>query len=170
MHIVITFYGNGMTHSSEMSLQFTQQRGDTMLQKTVLAKQISITVKNEIGALDRVAGYLADRGINIEAIAGYEIEGLTEAKIMLVVDDTVRAADALRGKGIGSVEEKEVIMVELDNKPGALKTVTNLLALKDVSIRYIYSTGNSETSPVRVVLTTSNNEKAYISLKKAAMA
>ena len=141
-----------------------------MLQKAVLAKQISITVNNEIGALDRLAGYLADRGINIEAIAGYETEGLNEAKIMLVVDDTVRAADALREKGSGSIEEKEVIMVELDNKPGALKTVTNLLVHTEVNIRYIYSTGNSETSPVRVVLATTNNEKAYISLKKAAMA
>lgn len=141
-----------------------------MLQKAVLVKQISVTVNNEIGTLDRTAGYLADRGINIEAIAGYEIEGENKAKIMLIVDDAVRAADALREKGIGSVEEHEVIMVELDNRPGALKTVTNLLAHKDVNIRYLYGTGNPDSTPVRVVFATNNNEKAYISLKKAATA
>ncbi len=141
-----------------------------MLQMAALMKQISITINNEIGSLDRMAGYLADRGINIEAIAGYEIEGENKAKIMFIVDDAVRAVDALRGKGIKPVEEKEVIMIELDNKPGALKTVTNLLAHKDVNIRYIYSTSNSATTPVRVILATSNNEKAYISLKKAATA
>jgi hypothetical protein len=153
-----------------MSLPLKQQGGEFMLQKASLVKQISITVNKEIGSLDRMAGYMADRGINIAAIACYEIERENKAKIMFVVEDTARAVDALRAKGIKPVEEKEVIMVELDNKPGALKTVTNLLAHKDVNIRYVYGTGNSATTPARVILATSNNEKAYVSLKKAATA
>jgi acetolactate synthase small subunit len=46
-----------------------------MLKKAIMTKQISITVINKIGVLDIMAGYLADRGINIEAVAGYEIPG-----------------------------------------------------------------------------------------------
>ncbi|MBN2514513.1 MAG: ACT domain-containing protein [Deltaproteobacteria bacterium] len=138
-----------------------------MLKKAALTKQISITVDNKIGVLNIMAGYLADRGINIEAVAGYEMEESRQAKIMLIVDDTRRAIDALNERGFGSVEEKDVIVVELDNKPGALKTVTNLLAHKEINIRYIYATTSPEKCPVRVVMSTSDNEKAFVTLKKS---
>jgi len=137
-----------------------------MLQKAILTKQISITLDNKIGVLNIMSGYLSDRGINIEAVAGYEMEESKQAKIMLVVDDTRKAIDALHERGFGSVEEKNVIMVELDNKPGALKNVTSLLAHKEINIRYIYATTSPDESPVRVVMSTSDNETAFVTLKK----
>jgi len=137
-----------------------------MLQKAVLTKQISITLDNKIGVLNIMSGYLSDRGINIEAVAGYEMEESKQAKIMLVVDDTRKAIDALHERGFGSVEEKDVVMVELDNKPGALKNVTSLLAHKEINIRYIYATTSPNECPVRVVMSTSDNEKAFVTLKK----
>lgn len=141
-----------------------------MLKKAVLTKQISITVDNKIGVLNIMAGYLADRGINIDAIAGYEMEESGQARIMLIVDDTRRAIDALNERGFGSIEEKDVVMVELDNKPGALKNVTSLLAHKEINIRYIYATTSPEECPVRVVISTSDNEKAFVTLKKSTTA
>jgi len=139
-----------------------------MLKKALLTKQISVTVVNKIGVLDLMAGYLADRGINIEAIAGYEIPGSNQATIMLVVDDTRRASEAIKERDFGPIEEIDVIMVELDNKPGALKTVTNLLAFKSINIRFIYATTSLDVCPVRVIISTSDNEAAFITLKKSA--
>jgi hypothetical protein len=141
-----------------------------MLRKAALTKQISITVENKIGVLNIMAGYLADRGINIEAVAGYEMEGSKQAKIMLIVDNTRKAIDALNERGFGSVEEKDVVMVELDNKPGALKNVTSLLAHKEINIRYIYATTSPDGCPVRLVMSTSDNEKAFVTLKKSTTA
>lgn len=139
-----------------------------MLKKAVLAKQISVTVENRIGVLDILAGYLADRGINIETIAGHEIPGSKQAAIMLVVNDTVRASEAIQERGFGPVEIHDVIIVELDNKPGALKTVTGLLVHKGINIGYIYATTSLEKCPVKVVMSTSDNEAAFITLKKSA--
>jgi hypothetical protein len=138
-----------------------------MLRKAMMAKQISVTVVNKIGVLDVMAGYLADRGINIEAIAGYEIQGSDKSSIMLVVDNTLRASEAIKERGFGSVDEQDVVLVELDNKPGALKTVTHILALKGINIKFIYATTSLETSPVKVIISTSDNEAAFISLKKS---
>ena len=139
-----------------------------MLKKALLTKEISVTVVNKIGVLDIMAGYLADRGINIEAIAGYEMPGSNQATIMLVVDNTLRATEAIKERGFGSIEEHDVILVELDNKPGALKTVTGLLALKGINIRHIYATTSLDKCPVRVILSTSDNQAALITLKKSA--
>ena len=139
-----------------------------MLKKALLTKQICVTVVNKIGMLDLMAGYLADRAINIEAIAGYEMPGSNQAAMMLVVDDTRRAREAIKERDFGQIEESEVILVELDNKPGALKTVTNLLALKGINIRFIYATTSLDVCPVRLIMSTSDNEAAFITLKKSA--
>ena len=92
-----------------------------MLKKATLVKQIYVTVNNEVGVLNRMADYLADRGINIEAVAGYEMTGTDKARVMLVVDDTRRATDLLKQKGFTTLEEREEILVELVNKPGSSK-------------------------------------------------
>ena len=138
-----------------------------MIRKAALAKQIYVTVDDEIGVLNRMADTLADRGINIEAVAGYGMAGTGKARVMLVVDDTRRACDLLKQKGFTALEEREEIQLELDNKPGALKGVTSLLAAKGISIRQLYGTISSEKAPVRVVLATSDNQTAIVTLKKA---
>ena len=140
-----------------------------MLKKAMLTKQISVTVVNKIGVLDIMAGYLADRGINIEAISGYEVQGSDKSTVMLVVDNTRRASEAIKERGFGSIEENDVILVELDNKPGALKTVTNILALKGINIKFIYATTSLEACPVKLIISTSDNEAAFISLKKSVV-
>ena len=139
-----------------------------MLKKAAVAKQISVTVINKIGVLDIMAGYLSDRGINIEAIAGFEIPGSDKSKIMMVVDDIRRAIEAIKERDFGSIEENDVVVVELDNKPGALKTITGLLAHKAINIRYIYATTSLDTCPVKVILSTSDNSAAFVTLKKSA--
>jgi hypothetical protein len=138
-----------------------------MLRKAVLTKQIYVTVNNEIGVLNKLADYLADRGINIEAVAGYEVQGTDKARVMMVVEDVRRASDALKEKGFASVEVREELLVELDNRPGALKVVTGLLASKEINIRQIYGTASPGDSPVRVILATSDNQKALVALKKS---
>ena len=140
-----------------------------MLRKATLVRQIYVTVNHEAGVLNRMADHLADRGINIEAVAGYEITGTDKARVMLVVEDTRRATDLLRQKGFTPLEEREEILVELENKPGALKSVTSLLAAKGINIRQIYGTMSTEKSPVRVVMATSDNQAAIVALKKAVV-
>ena len=140
-----------------------------MLKKAALVKQIYVTVNHEIGVLNRIADFLADRGINIEAVAGYEMTGTDKARIMLVVDDTRRATDLLKQKGFSALEEREEILMVLENKPGALKSVTSLLAAKEINIKQIYGTMSTEKSPVRLVMATSDNQAALVTLKKAVM-
>ena len=138
-----------------------------MLKKASMTKELRLTVDNKVGVLNMISSLLADRGINIEALIGYERTDEKMSTIRLVADDIRRAADVLREKKIGSVEELDIVTVDMENTPGALSSMTKLLAQKEINIRYIYATSHIDHALVRVVLSTNNNEGAYVALKKS---
>ena len=109
-----------------------------MIKNAEMGKELVITVPNKMGTLANVSKILADHGINIEGVAGYAMG--TEAKIMLVADDVLRAGEALKKAGFKAIETKEVVVVELENKQGALKSITAKLLDAKIDIRYIYGT------------------------------
>ena len=134
-----------------------------MIKSAKLDKELVLVVKNKAGVLADISKLLADHGINIEGVAGYAVDG--DAKLMFSVDDTLRAGDALKKKSY-SVKEDEVVLVELENKPGALKGLTAKLAAEKRDIKYAYGTTCTGTCAARIVLSTVNNEKAEIVLNK----
>lgn len=136
-----------------------------MIKSVNLAKEVIVTVVNKIGVLADISKVLAEHGINIQAVAGYSVEGSKDASIMLITDDNLRAADALRKKNYGSIKEGEVLVIELEDKSGALKSVTEKLASQNVDIRYIYGTTCTAGCPAKLVLRTSDNEKALVAFK-----
>ncbi|MFH0791495.1 MAG: hypothetical protein V2A64_07700 [Candidatus Omnitrophota bacterium] len=136
-----------------------------MLKNVRLSKELVIIVTNKIGVLADITEVLAVQGINLAAVAGYAAEA-GKAQIMLMSDDNLRAGDALRKAGYKSFKENEVIMFELENKPGALKHVTTKLSAEGVDIKYIYGTTYLEGCPGKIVFSTSDNKKALALLKE----
>ncbi len=136
-----------------------------MLKNVQLAKEIVVTVVNKIGVLADISKLIAEHGINIEAVAGYADKD-NNAKIMLVTEDNLRVTDGLQKSGYKSLKESEVIVVELENKTGALKYLTAKLAAEGIDIKSIYGATCVGTCPARMVLSTSDNEKAIVALKK----
>jgi hypothetical protein len=134
-----------------------------MLKAANLTKGIIVTVANKIGVLADMSKILADHGINIEAVKGYAEDG--QAKIMLVTDDNLRTIDALKKSGYQSAVESEMIMLELENKPGALKNITAKLASEEIDIKFIYGTTCPSGCPAKIILSTSDNAKALVALK-----
>lgn len=135
-----------------------------MIRDVNLGKELVVSIENKIGMLANVSKVLADHGINIEGVAGYA-QG-NDAKIMLVCDDVLRAKETLVKAGYKTIKENEVVVVDLENKPGALKGLTALLAKENIDIRYTYGTTCSEGCPARIILATSDNEKALVAFKK----
>ena len=134
-----------------------------MIKDAKLTKEISVECENKIGVLANISKLIADHDINIEGIAGYGQGG--KANIMLVTDDNLRATDALKKAGYISVKESEVIMVDLENKTGAMKNVTAKLATEGIDIKYTYGTICSSGCPARLILSTTHNEKAFVMFK-----
>lgn len=135
-----------------------------MIKAANKAKQIVVTVVNKIGVLADMSRLTADHGINIQAVAGYASGN--EAKIMLVTDDNLRASDALRKAGYNSLKEEEVVIVDLEDKPGVLKLLTSDLVKEGIDIKQLYGTTCASGCPAKIVLSTNNNEKALLVFKK----
>lgn len=134
-----------------------------MLKEASLGKELVLSLPNKAGILSNVSKILADHGINIEGVAGYA-EG-NDAKIMIVAEDALRAKEALEKSGYKAIKENEVLVLDLENKPGALKVVTAKLAKDGIDIRYTYGTACPSGCPARLIVATSANEKALVSLK-----
>ncbi len=134
-----------------------------MIKDVKLAKEILVSERNKVGVLANISKILADSGINIQGVAGYAVD--KEAKIMLVTEDNLRAIDVIKKAGYKTVKESEVVMAELINEPGALKSFTAKLATGGVDIKYAYGTICSTGCPGRIVLSTSDNEKAVVLFK-----
>jgi hypothetical protein len=134
-----------------------------MVKDVNLGKELVVTAPNKVGILADMSKILADHGINIEGVAGYTANN--EAKIMIVAEDELRAKEALARGGYDNCKENEVIVVDLVNKSGALKGITAKLAAENIDIRYTYGTACPSGCPARLILATTNNEKALVSLK-----
>ena len=81
---------------------------------------------------------------------------------LLVAEDNLRAVDALKKNGYKGARQSEVVIVELENKAGALKVATSKLAREDVNIKYVYGSTCSGTCAGRLVFSTNDNEKALV--------
>lgn len=136
-----------------------------MIRSLVLGKEISVVVVNEVGALARMTSFLVNHGINLEAIAGYSNNIGDQAGLMFVTNDNISAVETLAGSGYVDTKENEVIIVELENSPGALKNISERLAQNDVNITYIYCTTCMGGCPAKIILSTSDNIKAMSILR-----
>ena len=136
-----------------------------MVKEVNIGKEIVVTEKNKVGILADIARLVSDHGINIEAVAGYSgADGV--AKIMIVTNDNLRAKEAIQKKGYKDVKESEIVIIELENKIGALKNITAKLVAENIDIRYMYATTCPAGCPAKLVFSTTANEKAVVSLKK----
>lgn len=135
-----------------------------MVETAQLGKEIVVTVANKIGVLAEMSKVLAASGVNIQAVLGYAAEN--EAKIMLVTSDNLSSMDALKKSGYKAISESEVVIIELEDKPGALKDITTGLAAEGVDIQHIYGTTCAAGCPAKIVLATTDNAKALSALKK----
>lgn len=136
-----------------------------MIKSLSVGREISVVVINEVGALAKVTSFLVNHGINVEAIAGYSNHVGDQAGLMFITDDNVSAINQLIENGYPDVKENEVIIVELENTPGALKNISERLTQKDINIAYIYCTTCLQGCPAKIILSTSDNDRAFELLK-----
>ncbi|MBN1662775.1 MAG: ACT domain-containing protein [Deltaproteobacteria bacterium] len=101
----------------------------------MIANQLSVFSENKPGKLADVTHILAAEKISIRAttIATSDTFGV----INLIVDDPKRAEKALTKAGM-MCRLREVIAVVIDDKPGGLDRLTQLLARESININNAY--------------------------------
>lgn len=99
-------------------------------------KQLSVFVENRIGSLSKVTHAISENQINLRAISAFDTPDYCVLRI--VVDQVELAKNILTEKGF-AVKITEVLAIELEDQPGELDRVLELLADYELSINYIYS-------------------------------
>ena len=131
-----------------------------MIIKARMAKDATVRINNQPGALARVTKSVADKGINIEAVIA-TVDG-ADAVIHLVTSDHQRTINTLREQQL-EVQETKVVVVEALHRPGLLQHITEKLARENMDLFYLYATA-AEADKCLVVLSSTNNEWAVMVL------
>jgi hypothetical protein len=99
------------------------------------AKELVVRVQDRPGMLGEVAAALAEKKVNLRALNAW-IEG-TEGVLRIVADKHAAAKKALAARG-WAPEEREVLEVEVADKPGAMAKVAQALGAAGVNITHVH--------------------------------
>jgi hypothetical protein len=110
------------------------------------AKELKFKVQDRPGMLGEVAAALGEAKVNLRGINAW-VEG-DEGIVRIVVDKHAIAKKLLAKRG-WQPEEREVIEIELADKPGALGDAATKLGKAGVNITHVFvGTGKSRTATV----------------------
>lgn len=101
-----------------------------------MIKQLSIFINNEPGRLAAIAKVLSEEGINMKAFNIAESSGF--GVLRAIVDNPDSACVRIKDRGI-IVKETEVIAIPLEDTPGGLFQVAQVLGEAHINIEYGYA-------------------------------
>ena len=122
---------------------------------------LTVILRDTPGELARLGEVTGAAGVNIRGLAAFTGEG--RGVIHLLVDDDVveRAREELERAGIGLADEREVLVVDIQDRPGSLGELARELSEASVNIDLAYTTFGG----VKLVIATDDLENARAALE-----
>ena len=127
------------------------------------AEQISIFVENKAGRLAEVTSILAEADVNIRALAIADTSDF--GVLRLIVNDNQRAVEALRNRGF-TVGKTDVVAVEVEDRPGGLYRILDLLYKAEINVEYMYAFVTQSGSNAIMIFRFDNIDEAVKLLKE----
>ncbi len=101
-----------------------------------MATDLIIMLEDRPGELAKVGKALGDAGVNIDGLSGVTVAGMGE--IHVLVEDSAAAQNALEGAGIQVKAENDVLILDVEDKPGTLGEVAGKLGEAGVNLNLAY--------------------------------
>ena len=120
--------------------------------------EIFVVLENKPSTLGDMCSHLAENDINIEAI------GVFQDTAKLLVKNVNKAVKIL-SKLDYTTELRDVLLVQLENLPGALAEMATKLGNKGINIEYCYGTLSKKKNSTAVIIDVSDIDKAVKILK-----
>jgi len=101
---------------------------------------LTVVLTDEPGQLAKLGEATGGAGVNIQGMCAFTGEG--RGIIHVLVDNGVaaRAVSALEQAGMGVADRREVLVVDVENRPGSLGELARELADASVNIELLYTT------------------------------
>ena len=125
-------------------------------------KQISVFLENKPGALYAMTGVLAQNQVDLRALSVAETKDF--GFVRMIADDMYKATTVLKEAGyIHSITP--VLGVAIDDVPGGLNRVLQVLTDAKVNVEYMYAfLGGKKANHAYMVFRVENNEAATAAL------
>ncbi len=120
-------------------------------------EQISIFLENKAGRLAEVTAILSEAGVNIRALSVADTSDF--GVLRLIVDNNAKAERALKDNGF-SVGKTNVVAVEVEDKPGGLNKILEILTKAHINVEYMYSMVTQRNGNAVMVFRFDNTEEA----------
>ena len=101
-----------------------------------MSMDLVIEVDNEPGALAQVAQAISDAGVNIAAATC--IGNAERAELHILVKHAEAARHSLALSNLAVTREREVVVVEVDDRPGGLAELAGKVAANGVNLDLVY--------------------------------
>jgi hypothetical protein len=101
-----------------------------------LAYDLVIEIENSAGALAEVAAAISDAGVNIAAATCVGAGEQAELHILVKHAEAVRHSLAISHLAV--TREREVVVVDVEDRPGVLADLTRRIARAGVNIDLVY--------------------------------
>ena len=118
-----------------------------------MAKDLTVILEDRPGMLADMGKALGKAGINIEGCCGFRSEG--KGVIHILVEDVAAARRELQQAGLEVRDERQVLVLDVQDRPGVLGDVTSRIAKAGVNIDLIYLATNT-----RLVIGADNLDEA----------
>jgi hypothetical protein len=124
-----------------------------------MATDLTLYLDDSPGELARLGDVLGRAGANIAGVCAVASGG-GQAEVHILTDDTIAAFEALQEAGIRIAAEQEVLVLSIEDRPGALGEVTHKLGAARVNLTLVYLATNT-----RLVLGADNLAEARAAVR-----
>ena len=130
-------------------------------------KQISVFLENKKGRLAEVTRTLSQEKINIRALSLADTADFGVLRI--IVDNPDRSLTILKAHGFVA-QVTEVIAVEVEDRPGGLSRILEVLDQDNVNVEYMYAYVEKSRDNAIVICRIDDRERALQVLEKNGIA
>jgi hypothetical protein len=126
-----------------------------------MATDLTVVLADRPGELARVGEAAGKAGVNILGMCAMTGEGRGFVHILVEDAATARARAVLEDAGMGVVDAREALVVDIEDRPGTLGELTRMLAEANVNIELAYTTFGG----IRLVVVTDDLNSARAALE-----
>lgn len=120
-------------------------------------QQLSVFVENRPGSLVSVLKTLADAQIDLN---GLSVADTTEFGVLrLILSDPAKGEEVLQEAGF-IVKATDVLAIDVNDTPGGLFQIANMLSLHGLNIEYMYAFGTKKDRHAMIIFKTEDNRKS----------
>jgi hypothetical protein len=121
---------------------------------------LEVVLTDEPGQLAKLGQAMGEAGVNIQGMCAFTGEGRGIIHVLVGDDAVTRAVSGLGQAGMRVADQREVLVVDVDDRPGSLGELALELAEAGVNIELLYTTYGG----VKLVIATDDLENARTAL------